>query len=377
MAYIPPHKRHSMDSERPTPASLIPRFNRNVQFRASSGRPVYSNYATSRWFAVGLDDGKGEASAAHLMPVSVPVESFEWRTGKKPLILVKNNLYQNKAKECPCSSIAENVLPDILSSFEMSSAEIESSDFKDVKRTVVARIGKMLFQGSPSVNLSGSKDYLRESTLSKLKRTFYTVLPDTYTANIIAEVAMKIGFDFAGVKDSYQVKLSDSTKPDSIIFCKCRVNDGKNLQLYKIELHPVRDMVVDISCIDMDLDIRLAMTHKRIITYMTEDEMQSIQNLIDSAVLDPDVKGGLRWPSTKESGNRYNVVAVWHAKATFYENASIRLRVSDSNEVVLKLKGILLRLLEQDVETNVIFDMLKDNLSFIWQHFLSCEPFLA
>ncbi|KAK8479308.1 hypothetical protein V6N13_014912 [Hibiscus sabdariffa] len=362
MAYIPPHKRYSKDSEKPTPmppptpASLnIPRFNRTVQLRASrsnihyrSGRTVYSNYATPRWFAVGLDDGIG----AHLIPISV--DYFERRTVKNLLILVKDNLYKNEAKECPCSSIVENVLPDLLSSFEKATTEIKSGDSKDVKRTVVARIGKILFQGqgSPSVNLeSVSKDCLRETTLRKLKRTFYTILPDSYTANIIAEVAMKIGFDFAGVKDSYQLK---------------------------VELNPVRDMVKDLSCLDMDLDFRLSLTHKRIVTSLPEDEMQSIRNLIDSAVLDPDVKGRFRWTFGKAScGNRYNVVAVWHAKATVYENASIRLRVSASNEVVLKLKGIVSGLQEQDVEANAISDMLKDNLSLIWRHFLRCEPFLT
>ncbi|GMI65120.1 hypothetical protein like AT2G38430 [Hibiscus trionum] len=379
-----------------TPESLIPRFNRNVQLRASrsnadrSGRIVYSNYAISRWFAVGLNDGNGDTYAAHLKPVSV--ESIERKTGEKPLILVKNNLDKDEAKGSPWSSIAENVLPDLLSSFENARAEMERGASKDVKPTMVARFGKILFQGSPSVNLeSVGKDCLSETTLRKLKKLFYTSLPASYAGKIIAEVALKIGVDFADEKDVYQVKLSDSTQPDSTISCKCRVKDDEKLQLYKVELNPVRDMVIDISCLDMDLDLRLALTHKRMLTSMNEDELQSIQNLIDSAVLDPDVKGGLRWPLGKaSSGNRYNVVGVWHTKATAYENSSIRLKVRHadrfdfkttygeaSEEVVLKLKGIVSALLEQDVETNAISDMLKDNLSLIWQHFLHCKPFLT
>ncbi|GMI79109.1 hypothetical protein like AT3G54310 [Hibiscus trionum] len=386
MAYIPPHKRHSKDSERPTPMptptpmSLTPRFNRNVGLRAlrsnagKSGKIVYSNYATYRWFAVGWSDENGNASAAHLKPVSV--ESFERRTGEKPLILVKNNLDQNEAQGSSCSSIVENVLPDLLSSFEKVRDEIQRGDLKDVKLSMIARFGNILFQGSPSVNLeSTTKDCLRN-----LKRTFYTSLPASYAANIISEVALKIGVDFAGVKESYQVKLSDSTQPDSTIFCKCR-----------IELNPTRDMVIDISCMDMDLDLRLALSHKRIVTSMSEDEMQGLRNLIDSAVLDPGVKGGLRWPIGRPSSvSRYNVVAAWHTKATAYVNASTRLKVQladrfdfktaygeTSNEVVLKLKGIALGLLEKDFETNVISDMLKEKLSLIWLHFLQCEPFLT
>ncbi|KAA3473007.1 dna-directed rna polymerase subunit alpha [Gossypium australe] len=419
MAYIPPHKRHSKDAESPTPTptpeSLIPKFKRNVQLRASntkadrSGRIIYSNYAISRWFAVGLDDGNGDTSSIHLKPVSV--ESIERKTGEKPAILMKSNLNKenNEVKGSPWSSIAENILPDLLSSFEKVRAETECKDLKDVKPGMVARFGKILFQGSPSMNLgSVSKSCITETILSKLKRTFYTSLPASYMGNIMAEVVSKIGVDFAEVKDVFQVKvylptklyfldhdsrlidyLSDSTQPDSTISCKCRVKDDKKLRLYKAKLNPVRDMFIDISCLDMDLDLRLALSHKRILTSMTEDEMQSIKNLIDSAVLDPDVKGGLRWSFGKAtSGDRYSVVGVWHTTSTAYQNSSIRLKVryadrfdfkttygEDSKEVILKLKGIVSGLLEQDVATHAISDMLKDNLSLIWRHFLRCEPF--
>ncbi|XWS64797.1 hypothetical protein CRYUN_Cryun05aG0034700 [Craigia yunnanensis] len=400
MAYIPPHKRHSKDSERPTPTpeSLAPLFKRNVQLRAPksnadrSGKTVYSNYAISRWFAVGLDDGNGDASAAHLKPVSV--ESVERKTGEKHVMLVKSNLDKenNEVKGSPWSSIAEKVLPDLLSSFKIVSAEIESKDLEEVKAGMTARFGKFLFHGSPSVSLeSVRKDCVTETTLRNLKRSFYYSLPASYVGNIMAEVVPKIGVDFANVKDIYHVNLSDSTRPDSSISCKCTIKDDKKLQLYKVELKPVRDMVVDISCSDMNLDLRLMLCHKRILTSLTDDEMQSIRNLTDSAVLDPDMKGGLRWPLGKAStGNRYSVLGVSHTMVTSYQSSSIRLKVryadrfdfrtgygETSKEVVLKLKGMVSGLLEQEVETNVIFDMLKDTLRLIWQHFLCCEPFLT
>ncbi|KAK8628455.1 hypothetical protein V6N13_064162 [Hibiscus sabdariffa] len=346
----------------PTPnlASLSHKFNRNVRLGASKSkadRAVYSNYAISRWFAVGWN-GHGDSSAVHLKTVSV--ESFERRTGQKPLVLDKNTLDKNEAQGSPCSSILENVMPHLLSCAEKLKAEIERGDLKDVKLTMAARFGTILFQGSPSVNL----DNVIRDCLGNLRRTFYTNLPAPYAANIIAKVSSKIGVDFADVKHSYQVK---------------------------IELNPVRDMVIDISCMDMDLDLRLGLTHKRVVTSLSEDEMQGIQTLINSAVLDPDVKGGLRWPFGKSlSGNRYNVIGVWHTNATAYENGSIRLKVQHadrfdfrttygeaSNEVVLKLKGISSGLLEQDVETNAISVMLQDSLSLIWRHFLQCEPYLT
>ncbi|KAK8628457.1 hypothetical protein V6N13_064164 [Hibiscus sabdariffa] len=245
-----------MPTPTPTPECLSHRFNRNVRLGASKFKAVYSNQAISRWFAVGWN-GHGDA-----------------------LFVV------DKTQGCPCSTILENVMPELLSSVEKLKAEIKREDLKDVKLAMAARFGTILFKGSPSVNL----DNVIKDGLGNLRRTFYTNLPASYATNILAEVASKIGVDFADVKHSYQVKLSDNTQPDSTIFCKCR-----------LELNLVRDMLIDISCMDRDLDLRLSLTHKRVVTSLHDDEMQCIQNLINSAVLDPDVKGGLRWPFGKAS----------------------------------------------------------------------------
>ena len=55
--------------------------------------------------------------------------------------------------------------------------------------------------------------------------------------------------------------------------------------------------------------------------------MQSIRDLVDSAITDPDVKGGLRWPLEKTSSGKYNVVEVWHVRAKAYKNQSLRFKV--------------------------------------------------
>lgn len=82
--------------------------------------------------------------------------------------------------------------------------------------------------------------------------------------------------------------------------------------------------------------------------------MKSIRDLINSAILDSDVKGGLRWPlCMTSSGDKYTVVGVWHIKATAYVSPSLRLKVRHadrfnfktctgevSREVVLELKKV-------------------------------------
>lgn len=98
MAYIPPHKRHSLDKGRPSPCAEFqaPQFKRNLNFRSKDskkdkgGKIVYADSAISRWFAVGLSDNDQLPSHIHLKPVSV--ESIEQRSGVKPLVLVNSHL---------------------------------------------------------------------------------------------------------------------------------------------------------------------------------------------------------------------------------------------------------------------------------------------
>ena len=89
---------------------------------------------------------------------------------------------------------------------------------------------------------------------------------------------------------------------------------------------------------------------------MQEEEMNSVRDLINSAVLDSDMKGGLRWPLGEEacSGGRYSVIGVWHAVTKAYKSSSFRLKAREADrydfrtgtgettrEIYLKLKRIV------------------------------------
>lgn len=87
--------------------------------------------------------------------------------------------------------------------------------------------------------------------------------------------------------------------------------------------------------------------------------MEGISDLINSAVLDQDVMGGLRWPLGKAtSGDRFRVVGVWHTVAKSYVNPFVRLKLRKADrydfissigeatkEVTLKLKQVTSELL--------------------------------
>ncbi|KAB5512133.1 hypothetical protein DKX38_029161 [Salix brachista] len=389
MAYIPPHMRRSKDVRRasPIPETLQPQFRRNINLRASTshknkcGNIVYGDPAISKWFAVGLDDDGQFPPNIHLKPL--PLKHVERKNGEKPLVLVNSVVTEEDSKlERTCSIspwdiIAENIQQELFFTFDYLRNEMDDQGSEKIKPTLVARLGKFLFYGSHSMALeSVNKIQVEEDILRQLKRSMYTNIPSSFMEIIIDEVVPVIGVDFEGEKNVYVVKLSDNTRPDATISCKCSVIGNKKLRLYKagfvlprvlsshanltyymvdmVELNPVRQMVIDVSCLDKNLDLRLMLCTKKILTTLTDDEKSSISDLINSAVLDSDMKGGLRWPLGASSGGRYSVIGTWHTVTKAYKSSSFRLKVRDADrfdfkrgsgeatrEIYLKLKRIV------------------------------------
>ncbi|KAL8051881.1 hypothetical protein ABFX02_06G177200 [Erythranthe guttata] len=365
MAYVPPHKRQSRGgaaassppSPAPPPESAIPRFQRNLNL-VSKNNPkkiVYAENAISKWFVVGLSDESRVSELTRLEPVDV--ESVDRKSGEKPLALVlKENVDKaSELSENPWISVSETVKHDLFSSFRQVK-EMTGNEFGEIKPTLVLRFGKIHFHGNRSYtreSMKGSSPH--GGTLKQLHKSFYTSLPPSYVEYITSNVVPKLDFEFEE-KELYHVKLSDNTQPDSTISCKCAVSkDTNELELCKIELNRVRHLVVDMSCPDKNLDLRLMLCTKRILSALTDEEVEKIKGLINSARLDSEVKGGLRWSfGNQSSGDRYSVIGVWHTNAKIFRNSCTRLkvRVADrfdftsssgevSNEVSLKMPEIV------------------------------------
>ncbi|KAG6737482.1 hypothetical protein POTOM_059006 [Populus tomentosa] len=388
MAYIPPHKRHSKDvrGAPPIPETPQTQFQRKMNLRAStsrkkkSGKIVDADTTIYKWFAVGLDEDGQFPPYIHLEPISF--EYIERKTGEKPLVLVNSIVTEEDSKlERTCSRspweiIAENVQQELLSSFEILRNEMDDQGSEKLKPELVARMGKIAFRGNYLMGLeSVNKIQVEEAILRQLNRSLYTDIPSSYMENIIDGVVPAIGIDFEEEKDVYIVKLSDNTRPDATVLCKCIVVENKKLQLYKagfvplrvssshvnlsyyvVKLNKVRQLVIDVSCLDKNLDLRLMLCTSRILTSLTDEEMNSLRDLINSAVLDSDMKGGLRWPLGEEasSGGRYSVIGVWHTVTKAYKSSSFRLKLRDADgydfrtgigetprEIYLKLKRIV------------------------------------
>ncbi|KAB2629935.1 hypothetical protein D8674_007454 [Pyrus ussuriensis x Pyrus communis] len=112
--------------------------------------------------------------------------------------------------------------------------------------------------------------------------------------------------------------------------------------------------------------------------------MQSIRDVISLAILDSNVKGGLRWPLGKAFSGAY---ISFSTITTTYENPSVKLKLRHANrfdfttsagetgwEVRLFLQMLISKLQEENVEVGLISDMLQENMKLIWDD-LCCEPF--
>ncbi|KAM3290090.1 putative protein isoform X1 [Capsicum chacoense] len=162
--------------------------------------------------------------------------------------------------------------------------------------------------------------------------------------------------------------------------------EEKELYYVKIEVNQVRNMVADVSCLGKSLDLRLIVFLVRLLSaFFQDEEINEIKNLIGSAILDSEVKGGLRWPFGEDSsGSQYAVIGVWHTTAKSYGNSPIRFKLrhadrfdfrSSTGEVAqeasLKMPGIVSQLWKQTTDENLVLKMLEDNLRLIWDHCLS------
>ncbi|KAH0758081.1 hypothetical protein KY290_021574 [Solanum tuberosum] len=261
---------------------------------------------------------------------------------------------------------------------------MEEADMAQVKPSVVARFGKILFHGNSSIcEESQETTPLSEANVRKMKRKFYANSPAAFTDYIEHRVVEKLGLEYVKGKELYNIRLSDRLRPNSFVTCKCTVaKDYNKIELYK---RTPRHMVADMSCLGKSSDLRLILYTKKIniilsFAFSEDEQINGIKDLIGSAVLDSEVQGDLRWPIGKDSsGGQYAVIGIGHTTAKSYRNSSIRFKLRHvdrfdfksstgevTQEIFLKMPGIISELRKQTMDEDVMFEMLENNLKLIW-----------
>ncbi|CAH2058823.1 unnamed protein product [Thlaspi arvense] len=342
MSYIPPHKRHSKDPVIPSPVpdSLLTKSKKSVDFSSSSdrcNRVTFAENFISKWFLIG-PNGIGDELPSSVKLVPVSLDSVECRNGERPLVLMnddddfqKANVITEESEEEERARwmllVAEKVEDDLVLAYERAKTAMEVN--QHVLR-LVARLGKVFLYRRQAGSVA-------EFSRKNLKKMFSTDVSTSNLQHIKSKVVPRHKFSIDLEKETYTVKVSHNTRPTETINCKCTLKEDGRLSMYKAslmhaELNVVWHLVFDVSCIDKSLDMRLMLAAKRKMTALTEKEISDIKELLDSATVDPNVKGGLRWPLGKSSSrDGYRVFEVCHVRATIYKNRTLRLRIRETD----------------------------------------------
>lgn len=157
MAYLPPHRRHSRSSEpAPTPFPPISSFQSlsissprgRHHLRPSNNKIIHAAGCVSRWSPLPpFPPGSDDAESFRLVPF--PCDPIESKTGAKPLVLALSSPKNSSdSTEVAVAAISERFLPDLLAAAERARAMMHDAPTEDeeVKLSLVARVGKVLFQ---------------------------------------------------------------------------------------------------------------------------------------------------------------------------------------------------------------------------------------
>ncbi|XP_026398573.1 uncharacterized protein LOC113294389 [Papaver somniferum] len=281
--YVPPHKRHLKDGAKALEGSslnfhsLARKFQQKLNLSGSfssesypsekatrkdkdasfGGRYAYAKNCLSRLCIVDSTEKEDHQYSGSITLEHISLESILYKKhGRTPYILISshkktgtNELNKNSSVvENPLISVAEQILPNLLA-FQNKSVEGNSKEFEEGKICFVARFGKVLFHGS-------------------------------FTESVLNVVVPGIGVDFDEEKEYYYVR---------------------------IETNNVRHVIVDAACVEGDLDFRLMLFTRKIVT--KDEAKHDLEKLMKSAVVDRNEKGGLRFPLGNESSTgRYESV---------------------------------------------------------------------
>ncbi|KAI3886472.1 hypothetical protein MKW92_010265 [Papaver armeniacum] len=381
-AYVPPHKRYSKDGDdnnRPLP----------TQFQMNVGESSTSNdRARKRGFVLNMPN----AIFMSFMESDDDDISFRWELVDGYICRLRSSFcHRGFPKNTPWVSITERIRSELLASFANVRSAMDLGEAGvAIKPTFVARIGQMfLLDPDNIISSSCSSKSEAETAAAHVKKEFCTNLPDSYMEAILGGVAPKIVADFHHSKEYYQMLVSDKGDPKSAINIKCQIKCGE-LKIQKIEKNQKICFIANVKCLDRDrdLDLRLRLAIKRDLTTALKDdseELKALKHFVDSAILDGNVKGGLRWPLGKEhsSGGRYSIIKTFHITVKTFKNSSMKLRLinqdwfnfflSDGeveNELVLDMKGINDMLIDRMLDMEPAIERLQETLKLVWNHLL-------
>ncbi|KAI3878143.1 hypothetical protein MKX03_000093 [Papaver bracteatum] len=379
-AYVPPHKRYSKDGDDNNNRPLPTQFQMKVgESSTSKDRARKSGFVLNMPNAIFMTFMESDDD-----DISIRLVLVDGFTCLRSTSLS----HRGFAKNTPWVCITERIRSELLASFANVRSAMDLGEAGvAIKPTFVARIGRIHFLDPPDNIISSSSKSEAETAAAHVKKYFCSNLPDSYMEAILGGVAPKIVADLHQSKEYYQMIVFDKRDTKSAIIIKCQIICGE-LKIQKIEKNRKKCFIANVTCLGRDLDLRLRLAIKRDLTMALKDdseELKALKHLVDSAILDGSVKGGLRWPSGKEhsSDGRYSVVKTLHNTVKTFKNSSMKLLLKSQdwfsfftsdgkveNELVLDMKGINDMLIDRMLDMEPAIERLQETLKLVWNHLL-------
>ncbi|KAI3926009.1 hypothetical protein MKW98_028145 [Papaver atlanticum] len=377
--YIPPHKRQlkggakSLEESSLNSRSIVHKFQQRLNLSGSynsescsservmrngndallRGRYLYPKSCISRLFVVNSTEEEEHQypGSIRLNPISsesilydaVKRTAYVWADRPEgPKERRTNTLKKSSSVENPLISVTEQILSDLLA-------------FQSKRDEGTSKLTPPLVD-----TLRGTSEF--EASLSRMKRSFNTHIPKSFPESVLNVVVPEIGVELEEEKEYYYVRVTDRSYADVSFTCN---------------RHGV----------EKDLDLRLMLSTRNTVTEPTDEEKHGLKKFLNSAIIDSNERGGLRFPLGYESfEGRYIVVGTGHTTMRTFKNSSIRIKFTESdryefvtrtaevtNHVVLIMNVISEKLKDNNLETCQLAKMLEDNLNLIWSYFLRLE----
>ncbi|XP_057859173.1 uncharacterized protein LOC131068001 isoform X2 [Cryptomeria japonica] len=386
MAYVPPHRRAKSSSKPETPPHSV---NKVYKYPARDDDAARSNVFI--WFPV--DEHVNPPANVQLDFKPFAGRSFPHLEDKKlytisvnpnPVDDVENDTRSLMINEThPWRYTCEKIKGALRECFQRLEKYVKGSKPNYAKPTFTARLGQNLFHGSNTLEKIWNSEI---SLQNQLRKVFYTHIPEDIFESLKEKTITSLESPILKEKVVYIVEVGDILNPNTVLRITCRKKgiDGKQLELKKIELHPIRAFVADTSCLKKLMDWRLSVTETYLID-LDEEDKESIEGIVNSACIDVSAKGGLQWPNGGFVRKRFVLIKTWTLNVTTIVGKTwdIKFQHADrakfmdssgmvSNEIDIKLKSITkyLRDRRQWEEENIM-NILEDSLKWVWMKVLN------
>lgn len=208
--------------------------------------------------------------------------------------------------------VEERSIPLLLKALEKVKSQLVSlGPEKEARAKLVFRFGKVMFytRSKNGLNLTQINPVFADELESHLgggrtfpepiSKTFETDM-EPYFFNKLEKIAEAQATSHFQHDQKFDIRILDSECNDNVIRVTC-IPVGSKLQIQKVICDAVRELMVDILPVARESSFRISFSTDTRVHELEGEVKEAVEAIVDRAVVDPLVNGGLRWPNKDSS----------------------------------------------------------------------------